>query len=192
MKQVFWGFLLLLAPAFTAAALPPLSPETLEATAEVIVTARVVGSRVMIHRKPSASVYFVRLMAEVDTVEKGSEWLGDSRFLDIRCWRIRQSDLVGPIGHDSIPGDGSSFRAWLRRNADGKWEPLEPNGIVLLAGGTEREFSDAERRQSALTFLIAGLVGITGLAMFGVFQWNRRRKRRLQRNSAAEINAPRC
>lgn len=192
MKRLFWSFLVLLAPGFTAAALPPLSPEALESTAEVIVTARVVGSRVMIHRKPSASVYFVRFMAQVETVEKGTDLIADSRFLDIRCWRIRKSNLTGPIGHDSIPADGSNFRAWLRRNADGNWEPLEPNGIVLLEGGKERGFVEAERRQFLVTFLITGIVGIAGIAIFAAFQWNRRRKRRQQRSSAGEINAPRC
>jgi hypothetical protein len=177
MKPFFWSLFFLLAPALSEAALPPLPPEALTSGAEVIVTARVAGSRVMIHRKPSSSVYFVRLLAEIENVEKGSEWITDPRFLDIRCWRIRKSQLVGPTGHYSIPADGSKFRAWLRRNADGKWEPLEPNGIELLEGGIEREISDAEKRQSALIFLIAGLIGITGIAIFAIFQWRRRGRR---------------
>lgn len=146
------------------AALPPLSPEELENNAEIIVTGEVLASRVLVHRKPSSSIYLVRLSILVGSVEKGKDLIGGITTLDVRCWRMRKSDLVGPSGHYDIPADGSRFRMWLRENEDGQWEPLQPNGIELLDGSPPITFAAVEDRELGKGFLIGAIAGLLTLS----------------------------
>lgn len=177
-KQVFLSLVMALFSAINVRAdLPPLSTDELQAGAEVIITGRVAGARVMIHRKPASSVYFVRLKAEVDAIEKGGNLIADSRYLDIRCWRIRNHKGTGPAGHRHIPADGSRFRMWLKKNQDDKWEPLEPNGIELLDGSAEMGFAEVERKDAAKDFLIGGAAGVVTLITLAIFYFRRRRIR---------------
>lgn len=151
------------------AALPPLSDQELSDTAELIITGEVIASRVLVHRKPGSSIYMVRLAASVNEIEKGQELLESSRSIDIRCWRMRKTNLVGPSGHSNIPADGSSFRMWLKKNDEGQWTPLEPNGIELLEGSTPITFATADKREMEKGFLwggIAGLLALGGLIWF--------------------------
>ena len=145
------------------AELPPLSPDELKNRAELVITGEVLASRVLVHRKPSSSVYLVRLSVRVGSVEKGKELIDGITTLDIRCWRMRKSHLVGPSGHEDIPADGSRFRMWLSKNADGQWEPLQPNGIELLEGSAPITFAAVEERELGKGFLIGGIAGLLGL-----------------------------
>ncbi|MDF1825602.1 MAG: hypothetical protein P1U68_13225 [Verrucomicrobiales bacterium] len=172
-KLLLTGFIAgLCPPAFSA--LPPLSPGELENAAEVTITGEVLASRVLVHRKPSASIYLVRLSVLVKSVEKGEAILKGERTLDVRCWKMRKSNLVGPGGHSDIPADGSSFRMWLRKNSDKQWEPLEPNGIELLNDSPPITFAAVENRESGRGFLIGGIAGLLGLAVFFWFQTARK------------------
>ncbi len=154
-----------LSPAF--AALPPLSPEELEDRAVLVITGEVLASRVLVHRKPSSSIYLVRLSVLVGSVEKGDDIIGGITTLDVRCWRMRKTKLVGPWGHSDIPADGSRFRMWLRQNEDGQWEPLEPNGIELLDSSPPITFAAVEDLELGKGFLFGGIAGI--LALVGLF-----------------------
>ncbi|MEM1443467.1 MAG: hypothetical protein AAGF67_14060, partial [Verrucomicrobiota bacterium] len=154
MKHVFLAVVFLGVVSSGSAALPPLSPEELDEYAELVLTGEVLVSRVMIHRKPSASIYLVRLGVQIDSVEKGEDLLENPNTLEIRCWAMRKTKMVGPSGHLSIPAEGSKFRTWLRKNTEGQWEPLEPNGFELLEGSAPLTFAAAERRERGKGLLI--------------------------------------
>ena len=163
---------ILLSGAFasTRAALPPLSPEERDEFAEVILTGEVLVSRTLIHRKPSSSIYSIRLGVQIGSIEKGEDLLGEAKSIEIRCWRIRKTKLVGPGGHLNIPAEGSRFRTWLRKNRDGQWEPLEPNGIELLDGSPAMTITEVERRSLGKGILFWGIAGLLGL---GFIIWMR-------------------
>ncbi|MEM9015735.1 MAG: hypothetical protein AAGC68_01890 [Verrucomicrobiota bacterium] len=178
-----WRFLVFffaaasLSPA--EAALPPLGSEELGEFAEVILTGKVVDSRVLLHRKPGASIYLVRLGCRIDAVEKGGELLTSPKSIEIRCWRMRRTKMVGPSGHLEIPAENSNFRMWLRKREEGFWEPLEPNGIELLDGSTPMVFAEFERSYSLKQYLVWGGIGLalllaTAVLRFGGF-WSRSR-----------------
>ncbi|MDF2378102.1 MAG: hypothetical protein P1U81_17825 [Verrucomicrobiales bacterium] len=160
------------------AALPPRSADQLQESAELIITGEVLASRVLVHRRPSASTYLVRLGVKIDSVEKGQELIGRKTSLDIRCWSIRKTRLAGPSGHSDIPADGSRFRMWLRQNGEGFWEPLEPNGIELLEGAAAMTFAEVEKQYSLRQYGIAGALGLLTLAIFGAFRFRNRLFRR--------------
>ncbi len=155
-------------------ALAPLSEESLSKGAEVILTGTVATSRVLIVRKPGESLYLVRLKTTLESVEKGGDAIGDPEFVEIRCWRVRESDRVGPYGHDNIPTDGSRFRAWLKKSPEGFWEPLQPNGFALLDGAAEMEFAEVERREICKNSLIGASVGMLLLFIVATYFIRRR------------------
>jgi len=152
------------------AALPPLSPEELAERADLVITGEVLASRVLVHRKPSSSMYLIRLGVLVESVEKGDDLIGEAKSLDIRCWKMRKTSLAGPSGHEEIPADASRFRMWLRQNDDGQWEPLEPNGIELLDGSPAITFAEVENRELGKGYLVGGIIG---LLLLGVIVWFR-------------------
>lgn len=172
----FFFLALILFPTATRAALPPLSGEALQSQAEAIITGTVAASRVLIVRKPGASTYLIRLQTSVEKVEKGGEFFGTPgagvpSMVEVRCWRIRMSDRVGPAGHGDIPADGSRFRMWLKKSQEGFWEPLQPNGIELLDNSPPMEFTETERRETTRSFLIGIggsllLIGLIAVYMF--------------------------
>lgn len=167
---------LLLIPAAVPgafAALAPLSPDELEQRAELVITGEVLASRVLVHRRPGVSTYLVRLGARIDSVEKGET--GESaKTIEIRCRALRSTRLAGRTGHDDIPADGARFRMWLRKNGDGHWEPLEPNGIEPLEGAGAMSFAEVERSNTLRHYLIAGGIGLLALASFGAFRFRDR------------------
>ncbi|MEM6917079.1 MAG: hypothetical protein AAF491_10990, partial [Verrucomicrobiota bacterium] len=127
-------------------------------------------SRIMIHRKPSSSVYVVRLGVQIDSIEKGKDLLPDTKTIEIRCWAMRKTNMPGPGGHYSIPADGSLFRTWLRQNEEGQWEPLEPNGFELLDGSPSLTFAATEKRERGKGILLGGIAGLLAL---GLLVWFR-------------------
>lgn len=175
--------LLLLAVSFfpllsTAAALPTLTPEERDERATLIVTGRVVGSRIMTLRKPTSTVTFVRLAAEIESIEKGADAVPAGQLLDIRCRRIDRRTSPGPQGHDNIPAEGSRFTMWLRENPDAvdqvQWEPLEPNGIELLDNSPAMAFAETVSPASLREYLLGGIIGIATFIALAVFLWRRR------------------
>lgn len=159
---------------FATAALPPLTPSELSEKATLVVTGKVAGSRVMSVRKPGSTAMLVRLLAEVETVEKGVTLPADSRHLDIRCRRIVATSVDGPMGHTNIPAEGARFRMWLLQNEESQWEPLEPNGIELLDGSAAMDFSGMAPPQSMRDFTVGGVIGIATLIALAIFLWRRR------------------
>lgn len=161
-------------PATARAALPPLSPDELKDRAEVVVTGKVDEALTTIERKKSSSIYVVNLTVTIETVEKGERTVSPGKTMEIRCWRIRKSRMVGPAGHGPIPAKGSRFRMWLRKDSKGYWEPLEPNGIELLEPAKEISFGNVEKRRvrNALIVSVPVALGIAGVL---VAQYGRKR-----------------
>ncbi len=169
--------------SIVSAALPPLGPEERDKQATLIVTGRVVGTRTLTLRKPTETVTFVRLAAEIESIAKGADVLPAApatpakRILEIRCRRI-ESEAAGPQGHDKIPAEGSYFTMWLRRNPattdPPQWEPLEPNGIELLDNSPAMTFPATSSPPSPRDYLVGGLIGIAGFLVLVVFLWRRR------------------
>ncbi|MDF1739911.1 MAG: hypothetical protein P1U86_12190 [Verrucomicrobiales bacterium] len=156
------------APAF--AALPPLSPEELEASADAIIVGKVDSAEVEIAGSLQHSIYQVKLSVTVGAVEKGAEIIKPSQELTIHCWRLRkaQNGWAGPSGQNNVPAEGSDFRAWIRKNEAGNWEALEPNGISLTGASGDYPFHQVEKgRMKALRyFIIAGAILITGIFLY--------------------------
>jgi hypothetical protein len=75
------------------------------------------------------NVFLVEI--KVATVEKGSGIKpGDLVFVRCRQAAKRPSGWSGADGHGFVPASESSIRAYLRRDGDGRYDPLTPNGIA--------------------------------------------------------------
>lgn len=170
-------YLILVAMAtisLVSAALPSLSPTAREDKAAVVMTGRVIGSRLLSVRKPGSTVLLVRLVAEVESIEKGASLIEGSRPLEIRCRKLVDPHISGPVGHELIPAEGSRFRAWLVQNPELQWEPLEPNGIELLEGAAEMDFTAIVQARPMRSFVIGAFAGIASLIAFALFLFRRR------------------
>lgn len=159
---------------FASAALPPLSLTERNEKAALVITGRVVGSRTLTVRKPSSTVLLVRLLAEVESTEKGGPLIEGSRHIDIRCRKIVATKIVGSVGHTDIPAEGSHFRMWLVQNTESQWEPLEPNGIELLGGSSAMVFREPTTSRSLRDYAAGGIVGIATFIALAIFLWRRR------------------
>lgn len=121
--------LLLIVPVW--AAIAPLSPEDLQATADVIVVGQVekIERRVVDLDCGKNSVYELDVL--VRKVEKGKV-TGD--YLLATCWQPdeRPEGWAGHQGQNDIPSQGSEIRLFLRDAGEGAFEILEPNGWESL------------------------------------------------------------
>jgi hypothetical protein len=121
--------------ALTAmAALPPRSPGDLASSAALIITGTVTDSAHVVEGKSSNRDDVYTLKVRIDGVEKGKD-ITPGEILEVRCWKVnsRPDGWAGPGGHGRIPKKDERSRFWLIKRADGKWEPLQPNGIEPLA-----------------------------------------------------------
>jgi len=114
-------------------ALAPLSADKLDAQADVVVVGVVVASETSLVGEGEQIDRHVVLTATVETIEKGDRGAAGSK-IAVHCWSIEQrpNGWSGNGGHGSIPVEKARFRAWLTKDADGKWAPLLPNGILIL------------------------------------------------------------
>ncbi len=155
-------------PAF--AALPPLSSEEQAANAEAIIVGEVDAADVDIEGSLRHSIYRVKLSVTVGTVEKGADIIKPSQKLTVHCWRLRkaQNGWAGPTGQNNIPGEGTDFRAWLKRNEAGEWEALEPNGFSITGNSGELAFHQFEKSRMKIFryLIIVGAVVITGIFLY--------------------------
>ncbi len=114
-------------------AVPPLSPEALKKSADVIVVGRVV-SVVEVKKNTSPeyvdAVYTITL--EVTASEKGPAKVGS--LIEATTFRPaeRPQGWAGPQGQNEIPAKGDSIRAFLRKSAGTQFEFLLPNGLIVL------------------------------------------------------------
>lgn len=115
------------------AALPPRSPANLKDTATLIVTGKLISSKHTVEGKSPTRDNVYLLSVAVDGVEKG-KGVAKGDTVEIRCWTVnsRPDGWAGPAGHFQIPEKNQRSRFWLIKREDGKWEPLEPNGIAPL------------------------------------------------------------
>jgi hypothetical protein len=120
------------------AALPPLSPETLARDATLIVTGTVIDSSQTTEGPKAKRDNIYLLKVKIDRVEKG-QGVSTGDTLEIRCWDVnsRPDGWAGPGGHRKIPKKDEHSRFWLTKRPDGKWEPLDPNGIEPLPKGAK-------------------------------------------------------
>ena len=122
----FLLLLLLITPVW--AALPPLSPDTQRARADVIVVGQIekVETReVDLGEGSQNKVYELDVL--VTKTEKGKV-TGDH--VMATCWTPlkRPTGWVGPQGQNQIPSKGAKVRLYLRDAGEGAYELLEPNG----------------------------------------------------------------
>lgn len=152
------------------AALPPLSSEELEASADAIIVGKVDSAEVKIAGSARHSIYQVKLSVTVGAVEKGAEIIKPSQKLTIHCWRLRkaQNGWAGPSGQRNVPAERSDFRAWLKKNESGDWEALEPNGFSLTGRSGDYPFHKVEKSRMKIYryLIIAGAVLITGIFLY--------------------------
>jgi hypothetical protein len=166
-----WGSMLALFPVVPLAAQDGAGPTDRAAGADAVVVGRVEDSRTIVHRKTGSALFYVRLKAKVEAVEKGRELVRGAEFIDIRCWR------EGAAGHHPMPADGAGFRAFLKREDEGFWTPLEPDGFELAEGAAARAFPVVERRRSVFGFVLGGLFGLAVLCAAAVARYRGRTPR---------------
>lgn len=139
---------------------------------DVVAVGRVDDSRMMVHRKPRTTLFYVRLKMEVESVESGRDRVGGAPFLDIRCWR------EGEDGHLPIPADGARFRAKLAWSEEGYWLPSRRNAFELLDGSEERAFPDLPPRQSRTGAIVGGVLGLLAVAVIALLRQQGRGSRK--------------
>ncbi|MDT3380601.1 hypothetical protein RNI52_24970 [Labrys neptuniae] len=127
------------------AAIPDMSPATLTAEADLILTGRLVAVTTTrkvpewVKRRDDISFFergaFVdevfTLAIEVGTVEKGSRGLA-GKTIATHGWRAhgRPPGWAGPGGTiRDLPAEGTRIKVWLRREQDG-WDLISPSGLV--------------------------------------------------------------
>jgi hypothetical protein len=115
------------------AALPPRSPEDLKGNATLIVSGTATDSTQSVEGRPFHKDDVFLLKVKVDQVDKG-QGVSPGDTIEIRCWQVnsRPSGWTGPGGHGKIPKKVERSKFFLVKRDDGKWEPLEPNGIEPL------------------------------------------------------------
>lgn len=127
MKRYLLFFLLTLAaPAW--AALPPLSPEELSRSAEVVIEGEVVevqSERVEVRN--GEDLHYTVVLRVSKWVKGGSL---KSETLSVFCRRTakRPEGWVGPSGQNNVPSKGDRGVFYLRLPASGIPRLLEPNG----------------------------------------------------------------
>ena len=127
------------------AAVPDMSPATLTAEADLILTGRLVAVTTTrkvpewVKRRDDISFFergaFVdevfTLAIEVGTVEKGPRGLA-GKTIAAHGWRAhgRPPGWAGPGGTiRDLPAEGTRIKVWLRREQDG-WDLMSPSGLV--------------------------------------------------------------
>lgn len=176
MRTVLLSFLLLVSIPADADE----SPFPIDAT----VVGKVADSRMMVHRKPRTTLFYVRLKMEVEAVETGAERVGGAPFLDIRCWR------EGEDGHLPIPADGARFRARLAWNEEGYWVPSAKDSFELLAGSEARVFPDLPPRRSKAGAIVGGAFGLLALVATVLLRYHGRPPRDRSWGEAPSEEAP--
>lgn len=122
--------LLLIVPVW--AAIPPMSPEDLQSTADVVLVAtveKVTTRSVELAPDTHNTVYEIDL--KVEKVEKGKI---TGKAVLATCWQpeMRPQGWAGPQGQNEIPTAKARGRFYLRDAGEGAYEILEPNGWSSL------------------------------------------------------------
>lgn len=118
--------LVMILPAW--AAIPPMSPEDLQSTADVVVLATVEN---VSHRTVEMEPAYLNTVYEIDLkVEKVEKGKITGTTLLVTCWQPeeRPHGWVGPQGQNEIPTAKVKGRFFLRDVGEGAYEILEPNG----------------------------------------------------------------
>lgn len=175
-RHILLAFLAIsLLPLSSSAALPPLSPEELDADAEVIVTGTVTSNEIAVTGSLSHTRWVIELQVKLDSVIKGDGQMEPGWTLPVQVWKVRKSKSVGAQGQNDIPAAGSRAQFWLEKNSHGDWEALEPNGISLLDGGAELDLSHPNRMYTVRQiFIYASLVTGAGMVFLVVFVGGRK------------------
>ena len=131
MERLIIIFLLLfVAPAW--AALPPLSPEELSRSAEVVVEGSVVevtSQRVQV--KNGSDLHYT-VVLKISKWVKGGSLKSETLSVFCRSTATRPVGWAGPSGQNDVPSKGDRGRFFLRLPASGIPRLLEPNGWKQL------------------------------------------------------------
>jgi len=124
----------LLVSAGVVAAVPPLSPEELKASASNIVIGEVRNVYVTertLRKEFTDRLYVLEVLPK--EVVKGKA-LSSGRLIYARTWRpsSRPPGWAGPQGQNEIPERGKRVRLYLARDKEGGWDVLTPNGVEQL------------------------------------------------------------
>lgn len=114
-------------------AVPPLSPEALKNSSDVIVVGRVVNvTEATKSTSPGYADTVYSITLEVTASEKGGAKVGST--LEATTYRPaeRPQGWAGPQGQHEIPAKGDSIRGYLRKSAGTQLEFLLPNGLVVV------------------------------------------------------------
>ena len=121
-------------------------------------------------------------MVKVESVEKGNgtDGLKPGDSIVVYLWSSRTMSAPGHQGMDVVPAVTAQAKFWLRKNNDGVLEPVYPNGIEILAGHSQYDFTTYERQRAKKMALRIG-IPVLFIAAIGIFLLVRlSRKRRSQ------------
>ena len=150
------GFLALGAVGVWAAKVP-LSPEELEMAATHVISGKV-AEVTSVDRKSEVEralgihvdrVFTIKL--KVNAIRKGTGVrAGDE--VEVEAWQPvrRIPPLPGLQGHGSIPNKGDTVTVYVKGRKGKAYEPILPNGIVILTGAPARVAAEAEQDETTV------------------------------------------
>jgi len=115
-------------------AIPPLSPGELKSESDLVVVGKISKMAMRIDDKAMQMqdrIFEVEIT--VNTIEKGQSQPG--KIIRATAWQPdhRPRGWTGPQGQNETPVLGQRVRAYLRKNIEGEYLFLEPNGLEVLA-----------------------------------------------------------
>lgn len=120
--------------------MPPRSLENLNKDADMIVVGTVTHSSPVKHDEMQI---ITTMLVKIESIEKG-EAAASLGTLNIRCHALNpKAKLKGSSGFNGNRYVGTKCRFWLKKQKDGQWVPLPPNGIEILEEKIEADKKDA-------------------------------------------------
>jgi len=137
----------------------------------VSLAGRVVDSRMIVHRKVRATLFYLRMKVEIDRVDSGRESLQGIKTIEMRCWQENDGEGNYLGGHQPIPADGAAFGAVLIRHPEGFFEPASSNAITLNQTTGARRFPILTKASSPTGLVVGGIVGLLLLLGAGMLRY---------------------
>jgi len=114
-------------------AVPPLSPGQLKSESELVVVGTVTECEVKTVERGHHYIDRVFVFKiDVASIEKGQSRKG--AIVEATTWQpdYRPRAWAGPQGQHVAPASGQKVRAYLRKDQEGKYELLMPNGLEVI------------------------------------------------------------
>lgn len=111
------------------AVMPPRSLENLNKDADMIVVGTVTNSSTVKHDETHI---ITRISVQIESIEKITA-TPPAGTLNIRCLALNpKSQIKGSSGFNGNRYVGTKCCFWLKKQKDGQWKPIPPNGIEIL------------------------------------------------------------